>query len=66
MLKRLERGDFYLLCSDNEVSPEADRKRIAWAAQDIIANRSALSPWHPDFAERFSAFERPDREVEKV
>lgn len=66
MLKRLEEGDFYILCPDNEVTPEIDRKRVAWAAQDLIENRPALSRWHPDFAERFAAFEQPDHHVEKV
>ncbi|WP_300064414.1 hypothetical protein [uncultured Roseobacter sp.] len=66
LVERLEHGDFYILCPDNEVTPEIDRKRVAWAAQDIIENRPALSRWHPDFAERFAAFEKPDRNVEKV
>ena len=66
LMKRLDRGDFYILCPDNEVTPEIDRKRVAWAAQDIIENRPALSRWHPDFAERFAAFEQPDCHAERV
>ncbi len=66
MLERLDRGDFFILCPDNEVTPEIDRKRVAWAAQDIIENRPALSRWHPDFAEKFAAFEKSDRNAEKV
>lgn len=66
LIERLDRGDFYILCPDNEVTPEIDRKRVAWAAQDIIENRPALSRWHPDFAERFAAFEQPDRNFDKV
>lgn len=66
LVKRLDRGDFYILCPDNEVTPEIDRKRVAWATQDIVENRPALSRWHPDFAERFAAFEQPGRHVEKV
>jgi hypothetical protein len=31
MLERLEHGDFYILCPDNEVT-ETDEKRILWAA----------------------------------
>lgn len=56
MLESLERGDFYILCPDNDVPRALDEKRIAWAAGDIIENRPALSRWHPDFAEVFKAF----------
>lgn len=66
LLKRLEEDDFYILCPDNEVTPEIDRKRIAWAAQGIIERRPALSRWHPDFAERFVTFEKPDRNDQEV
>ncbi len=66
LVKRLDRGDFFILCPDNEVTPETDRKRVTWAAQDIIENRPALSRWHPDFAAKFAAFEKRVRNVEKV
>lgn len=56
MLESLERGDFYILCPDNEVTRRLDEKRIAWAAGDIIENRPALSRWHPDYADEFKAF----------
>lgn len=50
MLESMARGDFYILCPDNDVSRATDEKRIAWAAEDIIRNRPALSRWHPDHA----------------
>ena len=56
MLAALARGDFYILCPDNDVTRALDEKRIAWAAGDIIENRPALSRWHPDYAEKFKAF----------
>ncbi|MEM8801453.1 MAG: SDR family oxidoreductase [Pseudomonadota bacterium] len=52
----LNRGDFYILCPDNDVPREMDEKRIAWAAGDIIENRPALSRWHPDYADAFARF----------
>jgi NAD(P)-dependent dehydrogenase (short-subunit alcohol dehydrogenase family) len=55
MIERLEAGDFYILCPDNDVSRALDERRIAWAAGDIIENRPPLSRWHPDFAEAFKA-----------
>ena len=51
----VNRGDFYILCPDNDVPRDLDEKRIAWAVGDIIENRPALSRWHPDYAEAFAA-----------
>jgi NAD(P)-dependent dehydrogenase (short-subunit alcohol dehydrogenase family) len=56
LLAALDRGDFYVLCPDNETTPEIDHRRIAWAAGDLIENRPALSRWHPDYARAFGAF----------
>ncbi|MCJ2136792.1 SDR family NAD(P)-dependent oxidoreductase [Methylobacterium sp. J-026] len=56
MLERLDAGDFYILCPDNETTRAQDAKRIAWAAGDIVENRPALSRWHPDHAEAFKRF----------
>lgn len=53
MLDSLSRGDFYILCPDNDVSRQLDERRIAWAAGDIIENRPPLSRWHPAWAEAF-------------
>jgi len=52
MCDRLERGDFYILCPDDEVTTEMDHRRILWGARDITENRPPLSRWHPDWAER--------------
>ena len=60
MLERLEAGDFYILCPDNDVPRELDERRILWAAGDIVENRPALSRWHPDYAEAFEAFVEGD------
>ncbi|CAN7674173.1 SDR family NAD(P)-dependent oxidoreductase [Caballeronia sp. LjRoot31] len=56
MIERLEAGDFYILCPDNDVPRATDERRILWAAQDIIENRPPLSRWHPDYAKAFEAF----------
>jgi NAD(P)-dependent dehydrogenase (short-subunit alcohol dehydrogenase family) len=56
MLDSLARGDFYILCPDNETKRETDERRMAWAIGDIIENRPALSRWHPDHKEAFEAF----------
>ena len=56
MIERLEAGDFYILCPDNDVPRPLDERRILWAAGDIVENRPALSRWHSDYAEAFAAF----------
>lgn len=56
MLARLEAGDFYILCPDNDVPRALDEKRMLWAAGDIIENRPPLSRWHPDYADAFKRF----------
>jgi NAD(P)-dependent dehydrogenase (short-subunit alcohol dehydrogenase family) len=56
MVERIDAGDFYILCPDNDVPRELDERRILWAAGDIVENRPALSRWHPDFADAFAAF----------
>ena len=56
MLESLGRGDFYILCPDNDVPRVLDEKRILWAAGDIVENRPALSRWHPDYSDAFAKF----------
>ncbi|CAB3802858.1 3-phenylpropionate-dihydrodiol/cinnamic acid-dihydrodiol dehydrogenase [Paraburkholderia fynbosensis] len=56
MLERLDAGDFYILCPDNDVPRSLDERRILWAAGDIVENRPALSRWHPDYAQAFAAY----------
>ena len=56
MLARLARGDFYILCPDNETNRATDERRMAWAVGDIIENRPALSRWHEDYRDAFAAF----------
>ncbi len=56
MLASLARGDFYILCPDNDVSRALDEKRMAWAMGDLIENRPPLSRWHPDWKDAFEAY----------
>ena len=58
MMQRLDAGDFYILCPDNEVPRSLDERRILWAAGDIVENRPPLSRWHPDYKKAFEAFSK--------
>jgi hypothetical protein len=56
MIERIDAGDFYILCPDNDVPRSLDERRIKWAAGDIVENRPALSRWHPGYADAFADF----------
>ena len=56
MIDGLRRGDFYILCPDNDVTRATDERRILWAAGDIVENRPPLSRWHDDYKDAFAAF----------
>ena len=56
MLDSVARGDFYILCPDNDVTRDMDERRMQWGADDLIKNRPALSRWHPDYKTAFDAF----------
>jgi NAD(P)-dependent dehydrogenase (short-subunit alcohol dehydrogenase family) len=56
MIEHVGRGDFYILCPDNDVPRQLDERRILWAAGDIVENRPPLSRWHKDYADAFTAF----------
>ena len=36
LIERMAAGDFYILCPDNDVTPERDRRRVEWALGDIV------------------------------
>ena len=56
LVEGMTAGDFYIICIDNETTPEMDAKRMRWAVGDIIENRPALSRWHPDHKDAFAAY----------
>ncbi len=64
LLEALGRGDFYILCPDNDVTREMDERRILWAAGDLVENRPPLSRWHPDYKDGVRGV--PDGRVGRV
>lgn len=61
LMASVGRGDFYVLCPDNDVSRPVDERRILWAVGDIVENRPALSRWHKDYAAAFETFMKDTR-----
>ena len=56
MLESLGRGDFYILCPDNDVTRDMDERRIRWSSDDIIENRPALSRWSAEYKDAFAVY----------
>src|SRR3954452_24056698 len=56
MITRIEAGDFYVLCPDNDVPSSPDGPRLLWAQGDILETPPPLSRWHPDYADAFATF----------
>jgi NAD(P)-dependent dehydrogenase (short-subunit alcohol dehydrogenase family) len=56
LIERMGKGDFYIICPDNDVTTDVDNRRILWGAEDMIRNRPPLSRWHPDFKDEFATF----------
>jgi len=56
MLASLERGDFYILCPDNETPRELDEQRIQWNTDDLVRNRSALSRWDDRYKSEYEEY----------
>lgn len=56
LLSGIDASHFYILCPDNEVTPEMDRKRVLWAAGDLTQQRPPLSRWHADYRDAFDEF----------
>ncbi|GKT57257.1 short-chain dehydrogenase/reductase [Colletotrichum tofieldiae] len=49
-------GLFYILCPDNEVTEELDRKRMLWSVGDVVEGRPPLSRWREDYKEAAQAW----------
>lgn len=42
---------FYVICPDNDVSQEKDRKRMLWSVGDAVHQRPPLSRWRDGYKE---------------
>jgi hypothetical protein len=56
MTQEIDKGQFYVVCPDNEVDRETDNLRVLWSASDLVEDRPPLSRWHPDFKDKFAAY----------
>jgi NAD(P)-dependent dehydrogenase (short-subunit alcohol dehydrogenase family) len=49
--KKMGEGKFYVICPDNDVSEETDKKRMLWSVGDIVQGRPPLTRWRDEFKE---------------
>lgn len=49
MYKKIADGKFYIICPDNDVSEETDKKRMMWTAGDVVYERPPLTRWRDEW-----------------
>jgi len=47
--EKMGEGRFYVICPDNDVSVEKDKKRMLWAVGDVVEGRPPLSRWREEW-----------------
>lgn len=45
----MDSNGFYVICPDNDVSEETDKKRMLWTIGDIVHRRPPLSRWRDEW-----------------
>jgi NAD(P)-dependent dehydrogenase (short-subunit alcohol dehydrogenase family) len=46
---KMGEGKFYVICPDNDVSEETDKKRVLWTANDLVQGRPPLTRWREEY-----------------
>jgi short-subunit dehydrogenase len=49
LYKKMGEGKFYVMCPDNDVDWETDRKRMMWTMGDVVYERQPQSRWREEF-----------------
>lgn len=52
LVEKMESGSFYVICPDNDVTEEMDKRRMLWTQGDIVEDRPPLSRWREDWKEK--------------
>ncbi|KAI0845254.1 NAD(P)-binding protein [Daldinia vernicosa] len=50
---KMGEGRFWVVCPDNDVDEETDRRRMVWAAGDAVEGRPPLSRWREEYKGEF-------------
>jgi NAD(P)-dependent dehydrogenase (short-subunit alcohol dehydrogenase family) len=49
---KMAQDKFYVICPDDDVSEETDKKRMLWSAGDVVEGRPPLSRWREEWKEK--------------
>lgn len=49
MYDKMSTGKFYIICPDNDVTEEMDKKRMMWTTADIVKERPPLTRWRDEY-----------------
>ncbi|KAF2009461.1 NAD(P)-binding protein [Aaosphaeria arxii CBS 175.79] len=49
MYSKIAANKFYILCPDDDVSEDLDKKRMLWTAGDLVNGRPPLTRWREDW-----------------
>jgi NAD(P)-dependent dehydrogenase (short-subunit alcohol dehydrogenase family) len=55
---KMTEGKFYVICPDNDVSEETDKKRMLWDREDLVQGRPPLTRWREDYKAEAEEFMR--------
>jgi short-subunit dehydrogenase len=50
LVGKMGEGAFYVICPDNDVTEELDKKRMLWDRMDLVQGRPPLTRWREDYA----------------
>ncbi|KAL0256661.1 hypothetical protein SLS55_009057 [Diplodia seriata] len=51
LYEKMGQGKFYVICPDNDVSEETDKKRMLWSVGDVVNGRPPLTRWREEWKE---------------
>lgn len=52
LYEKIADDKFYIICPDNDVSEETDKRRILWSAGDVVEGRPPMSRWREEWKEK--------------
>ncbi|KAI6086642.1 NAD(P)-binding protein [Hypoxylon rubiginosum] len=58
--EKMKAGQFWVLCPDNDVTEEMDKKRMLWNVDDAVKGRAPLSRWRDEFKDEFASWMAKD------
>ena len=47
--QKMGEGVFYVICPDNDVTVDKDRRRMLWGVGDMVGERPPLSRWREEY-----------------